>query len=245
MIRTKTQVYLGSLAVTVFACCVVATAIMFFYPRELWAWEFSISLSLAAGLSLPLCLVGGHMFLHIHELSENLRILTERDTLTEVATRGHFIRSIEDGAPKAGVSFMVDIDHFKRINDTFGHLAGDEVIRSVAQSLAAHCREHDLICRYGGEEFSIFLRDADPIYAEAIAERMRSAIADQAVVLEDAAINVTVSIGAAMKDGPQPLLSAIRAADEALYRAKARGRNCVKTAWRVLTRPNDSVEAGF
>lgn len=122
---------------------------------------------------------------------------------------------------------LVDIDHFKSINDKLGHQAGDAVLREVIQRLGATVRPYDSIGRYGGEEFLVVVRECDgsPL---ALAERLRQSIADQPFQTDAGAIRVTVSLGVATSDGQTLLDALIRLADEALYRAKNHGRNRVE-----------------
>jgi two-component system cell cycle response regulator len=126
---------------------------------------------------------------------------------------------------------VLDIDHFKRVNDTLGHDVGDVVLKEVARRLRLSVRGVDLACRYGGEEFVFVMPDTDATFAEIVAERLRAAIAREPIdVPNGEPLPVTTSIGVASLDlssdaeTPQTL---IKAADEALYRAKDDGRNRV------------------
>lgn len=121
---------------------------------------------------------------------------------------------------------LLDIDHFKRFNDTHGHQVGDEVLRHVAKVLTAQCRDMDLPCRYGGEEFGVILPATDPLKACKVAERIRVAIEESTTVCEGKKLKVTASLGlaGAMSEDDSPRL--IRRADEGLYASKNAGRNC-------------------
>ncbi len=125
---------------------------------------------------------------------------------------------------------MVDIDHFKSINDTYGHAAGDKALRVVADRLAAGVRGVDLTARYGGEEFVVVMPDTDMAAAAAVAERLRAAIAAEPVATGSALLPITISIGVTVlhsedEDG----MALLSRADEALYAAKRAGRNRVVT----------------
>jgi diguanylate cyclase (GGDEF)-like protein/PAS domain S-box-containing protein len=127
--------------------------------------------------------------------------------------------------------FMLDVDHFKRINDTHGHLVGDLVLQTLASTLETSTRKTDVLARYGGEEFVVVLPETSLETAQLLAERLREAIADRAVMLEHGErIDVTASIGIACfpthSRTPQDLLTI---ADRALYQAKQNGRNRVST----------------
>ncbi|MFZ2541943.1 MAG: GGDEF domain-containing protein [Gallionella sp.] len=122
---------------------------------------------------------------------------------------------------------MCDIDHFKRVNDTHGHLAGDIALQIVARCMTKHLRPHDLMVRYGGEEFSVLLPDTDSQQANIAAERLRTAIADTAIHGDDFSFQVTISIGITSTQHEEKLETLIGKADQALYRAKEQGRNRV------------------
>jgi diguanylate cyclase (GGDEF)-like protein len=131
--------------------------------------------------------------------------------------------SRRDGKPVGVV--LADLDHFKKVNDTYGHQAGDAVLRTVASRLAVALRPDDRIGRYGGEEFLLVLPDCDDQATLSICERVRKRIAEEAFVHGGVAIPVTVSLGAAVFAGRGDLVDVVKAADTALYRAKSEGRN--------------------
>ena len=126
---------------------------------------------------------------------------------------------------------LVDLDHFKSINDRFGHAVGDKVLQVFAKTTRASLRQTDLIGRLGGEEFTVVLADASRDNAFLVADRLRSAFAADAGVLDGQALHATASIGVAViVDPQQDLAQLITLADQALYLAKARGRNRVEVA---------------
>ena len=127
---------------------------------------------------------------------------------------------------------MLDIDHFKRFNDTYGHSCGDVVLQQVAQVIQSNVRTQDMAARYGGEEFVVMLSDTEPALAFQIAERIRKSIEKMDVVYENQHLFVTISIGVASYDpsrdsSPKMLVDR---ADAALYVSKQRGRNQVSSA---------------
>ena len=123
---------------------------------------------------------------------------------------------------------MCDIDHFKRVNDTYGHTAGDEVIRKVADVIKANIRTTDLAGRYGGEEFAILLVDTTLQQALCLAERIRQQVAALTVQYNKTTLKVTISLGLAERDvSMQEHRHWIEAADQALYQSKVDGRNKV------------------
>lgn len=127
---------------------------------------------------------------------------------------------------------MADIDFFKKINDTYGHLAGDVVLRSIAGKMHSLMRSYDSIGRYGGEEFLIILPDCCSEFAATFAERLRLCICSESFDTPEGMMPVTISFGvaASCKDRKRKADSLVKAADEALYRAKKNGRNRVEVA---------------
>jgi diguanylate cyclase (GGDEF)-like protein len=131
---------------------------------------------------------------------------------------------------------LMDIDHFKVVNDTHGHLAGDKALRALTQVLREQLRSYDLAGRFGGEEFAILLPQTNDANALSIAERLRAHIAAMSVPVEDEAtssarIRLTVSVGiAALDDAHSELPDLLAAADAALYQAKQSGRNKTRLA---------------
>ena len=158
--------------------------------------------------------------------------MATRDELTGLINRREFFTLAtheEERAKREGhvVSvMMVDADYFKKINDTYGHAAGDEVLRNLADSCRKIFRKTDVVGRYGGEEFSVMLPGAQEDMAKVIAERLRSSVAESVVHTEKGDVNYTISIGIACATGKAVQIEALLdRADRALYTAKAQGRN--------------------
>jgi len=168
--------------------------------------------------------------------------LASTDPLTRVMNRRALIRNAElemaklggDAATRnAGIGLiMLDIDHFKEINDKHGHAVGDLVLQAVARRIEEAVRKGDMIGRYGGEEFLLLLPSATRMEAIALAERLRSAIGSTPIdLLDGRQVQLTASFGVNVLDVPeQDFDGAVRSADEALYRAKQAGRNRVRAA---------------
>jgi diguanylate cyclase (GGDEF)-like protein len=130
--------------------------------------------------------------------------------------------------PNTFACLMIDLDHFKNINDTFGHGTGDEVLRGIGQILTDNCRGEDCACRYGGEEFAVLACNTTSEDAVGLAERIRSAIEQHDFRKDGKPVAVTCSIGVAdLRHVPPP--GVVELADQALYQAKAEGRNRVVT----------------
>jgi diguanylate cyclase (GGDEF)-like protein len=146
--------------------------------------------------------------------------------------------SVRRGQPFACI--MVDVDHFKRVNDTFGHAAGDLVLKGTAASLRKSVRRSDVLCRFGGEEFLVVCPDIDANGAFRTAERLRKAIESNVIDSDLFTGNVTISAGAAMwNEGMADVDVLLKLADDALYDAKRAGRNRVQASW--WRAPPDSV----
>jgi two-component system cell cycle response regulator len=169
---------------------------------------------------------------------DELRFQATHDVLTGIWNRGAVLdllhRELERAArAKTATSvLMLDLDHFKTINDTHGHLTGDVVLREVANRIAQSVRSYDLVGRYGGEEFLVVLPACDKAEVEQNANRIRLAIAAAPILTASSEIPVTASIGATVIDGAAPASQkdALLAADKALYDAKNSGRNRVSLA---------------
>ncbi len=169
------------------------------------------------------------------EASEVQRRATSCDHLTGIGNRRAFFEAAEvelardRRAPRELSLIMFDADHFKTINDTHGHPAGDAVLRHLAALLTGTFREVDVVARVGGEEFAVLLPSTDLSGAAAVAERLRAAVAAHPAVVDGVPIHYTVSAGVASLDGSQTSLDALmKHADRALYAAKADGRNRVQ-----------------
>jgi diguanylate cyclase (GGDEF)-like protein len=173
---------------------------------------------------------------YLQRLIDGLIDLSLKDPLTGLGNRRHFLsvleRSIETVA-RSGESvllLLLDIDHFKKINDTHGHLAGDQVLQAVATCLASCLRPMDTVTRYGGEEFAVILPSCRPLFGRAVAERIRQTVESLSIPVSPLqTIQATISIGGAF--APEWVRSTtdlwIERADLQLYRAKADGRNQV------------------
>jgi diguanylate cyclase (GGDEF)-like protein len=161
-----------------------------------------------------------------------------RDGLTKVFNKKYFLDRLESEFAyairhKTPLSLvMLDIDHFKRINDTHGHLAGDYALATLANVVSQTIRQEDVFARYGGEEFAVICRGVDLVGAAAFAERIRRMVQAQPFDYQGTALKITVSVGvAAVTDvGMREYQELIGAADEALYSAKRNGRNQVVSA---------------
>jgi diguanylate cyclase (GGDEF)-like protein len=156
------------------------------------------------------------------------------DKLTGLMTRGPFMAILDGECAREGRTgeqcclVLMDIDHFKEINDEYGHLAGDRVLINVARYLRKHMRPYDSICRYGGEEFLIALPNTDMQHAQEIIERIRHELEQLKIEYESGhCIHITASFGISSLRKADGYQFCLKCADDALYRAKALGRNKV------------------
>lgn len=179
----------------------------------------------------------GFVLMIVDKLISELNVLATRDALTGLINRRAFIEAAQSEFARARrqaspVSLlMLDIDHFKCINDDYGHAAGDEVLRAVARTVTPCLRDYDLFARFGGEEFVVLLPGTAFDEAQRVAERLRETVACSQAWFEGQAICCTLSVGLAVMKGTQRDLDALlREADMALYRAKESGRNRVVCA---------------
>jgi len=170
---------------------------------------------------------------HLQDLLRDYALI---DALTELPNRRalderlqqEWARLLRHGGHLALI--MADLDRFKKINDQFGHPAGDEALRQVAHLLAGGCRESDTPARYGGEEFVVVAPETTVDAAATFADRLRMSICSRPLQVHGKALDITASFGVAGHEGLQGPDDMVQAADDALYRAKSAGRNCVRTA---------------
>ena len=172
------------------------------------------------------------VMMFVAERSERkLLVLANTDPLTGVKNRRFFFQTMPATPDPTDAAMLLDIDHFKSINDRFGHAVGDSVLQEVAKRIGGSIRSGDVLARYGGEEFIIYLPGAGVSKACMIGERIRDAIAVTEVDCGGLRVGVTISIGvAATGEMRCDLQTLAEMADRALYRAKMEGRNCVREA---------------
>jgi diguanylate cyclase (GGDEF)-like protein len=196
-----------------------------FHPAELNA-------RLKAGLrilELEDCLV---------KAREEMRYKATHDQLTSLFNRGvilelmaaELVRTLRQD--RCTTVIMADVDHFKNVNDTYGHPVGDEVLQEVARRLLRSCRSYDFVGRYGGEEFLVVLNDCEMVHALSRAEELRRAICDSAFRTSVGPLSITVSLGvyASRDSSLTPSADVLREVDAALYLSKRAGRNAVSMA---------------
>lgn len=211
------------------------------WPQGPWSWlgnptekQFLLAF-LSVILSILTSFVLGYVV--VIRLVQRLRHLSLHDALTDLLNRRAIEQLLQREAQRlqrfqeAFSVILIDIDHFKHINDRHGHAVGDHVLTEVAARLRSQAREVDRVARFGGEEFCVLLPHTDPAGALQAAERLRLAVCQTPIPLPQEAVTVTASLGLACADNPQESLqSLLRRADQALYQAKDGGRNQVVVA---------------
>jgi len=175
------------------------------------------------------------------ELVEQFRILATTDTLTETYLRGHFLElcnhelKARSRSQEPLTMALLDVDKFKDVNDTYGHAAGDQALKTLCNVLKDNLRQSDIIARWGGEEFAIMMPRTTCGDAKVLAERLRQGIADKTISDGRCSFSITASFGLCTLEGPNPADSSrkdpidtlFHHADRALYQAKTNGRNTV------------------
>ncbi|HWR41341.1 MAG TPA: GGDEF domain-containing protein [Patescibacteria group bacterium] len=216
---------------------VYLAAVLFYRPQlDLAAVQelsfMVLSLLLIAWMALQLHQIWQNQIGQENRVTELLNMNNHhyRLSLTDELTGLYNYRAYQEMAASITdyTLLLIDIDHFKKINDTYGHLCGDRVLSEMGDLLRLGLREEDLAFRYGGEEFAIVLPDADLELGMKIAERLRKRIASGDFFWDNARISVAVSIGVAVKDETNDSQIAFWQADRALYSAKRQGRNKVQ-----------------
>ncbi|MFL0810644.1 MAG: sensor domain-containing diguanylate cyclase [Agarilytica sp.] len=174
---------------------------------------------------------------NLQQKVEELHEIASKDRLTGLYNFGSFEqelkRRINEYSRDPSLKFCIvlfDVDHFKKFNDTYGHLAGNDVLQELASRIRKQVREMDIPCRYGGEEFCVILPKCRLEGAKTFAERLRASIADEFFIADGSSVQVTVSLGCAEFDTNEPASRFIERTDKALYLAKEDGRNCVRVS---------------
>jgi diguanylate cyclase (GGDEF)-like protein len=169
----------------------------------------------------------------LEEANKKLDLISRTDELTGLPNRRDMLRTIDNEIQRVTRTrkpfcfIFIDIDHFKNVNDTYGHACGDEVLKHVAATIRNLLRKYDVLARYGGEEFLTLLPETDLEGAKIAAERFRKTIEDTTVIFGKLSIKVTITLGVSQYDHALGADRSIQMADRALYEGKENGRNRV------------------
>ncbi len=166
-------------------------------------------------------------------ITSELKILADTDVLTKVLNRrsfekeGHMLFEFSGKYGKMFAFIILDVDYFKKINDTYGHPAGDAVLVQLSEVLSSNIRQNDILARYGGEEFALLLKGYNPEGLYRAAEHLRGAVENHAFIIpEEKTVRITISLGVVtFSEKYESFEQMIKVADRALYRAKEDGRN--------------------
>jgi diguanylate cyclase (GGDEF)-like protein len=227
-------------------------SVLEFPPRMFWS-GIGIGTLVPSLVAPPLGWVFAKLMIELDDARKIAERLATTDSLTGVFNRRRFLE-LAEGELERGKRqslplsvFLLDIDHFKTVNDTHGHATGDAVLRDVAQICVGQLRKYDVLARFGGEEFAVLLPNTDITTALSIAERLRAAVeASESTIAGSGIVKTSVSIGVAGYSASRYSLTImLGAADKAMYEAKRSGRNQVRCAPEPATvvteRPADTV----
>lgn len=241
-VRKLTGRYGAAKVVTAATALSVALSLLLTVAANLWLRGHVPVVEIVIGVGIPLVLsplflYGFVALVQQLDLAEtDLRRLASEDDLTGAYNRRHILalaaREWERSSRYGGALslLMVDVDHFKNVNDTCGHAVGDSVLQTLVRTCGACLRRTDAVGRLGGEEFLVLLPDTDEHAAAEVGERLRAVLAALEVATAGQPLRITVSIGVASRRPDTPSLeSLLKSADDALYAAKAAGRNQLKT----------------
>ena len=229
IVRTKRDIARYTMIIT--AIAVTATA-SFVHLATFWllggrAYAFAMLLAIGLPLviALPVATVALRMIRMITDGLDKIEAFVKFDSLTGTLARAYFLEKLRQDFAAGGALLLVDADHFKRINDTYGHDVGDEALRILGATLIFSAPQTAAVGRIGGEEFAVFVPGADEGAAEATAVAINTAIRASGCVIADQPIGMTVSIGVAMVEPGSSLTQPFKQADERLYSAKQNGRD--------------------
>ncbi len=237
-IRSPKDVWYFVAVVTLLSVSMAETSVFLLYVakgREAFHFEAAV---LFAGvvpvlISVPISLFVARMSLVISLTQIELQHLADTDPLTALPNRRSFFSAAEAvldngyDATEVHALLVIDADHFKELNDSYGHSAGDIALVAIADILRSSFRETDLICRVGGEEFAVLLKNTSAQQAERLAQRVVDAVAQTPISTDGAIIEYSVSCGVADTSLSYDLKTLFKAADDAMYMAKRQGRNRV------------------
>lgn len=219
---------------------------LFFYAiffSDRLALDLVLSTVIAVIVGYPLAFVFLRQSVRLARMTDELERTATTDDLTQLLNRKAFLHRASEqianpsGDGSAGILLFIDVDHFKSLNDTCGHLAGDAVLAKLGAAIQACVREGDLAGRLGGEEFAVFLSPGGPDSAQNVCERIRENVATIPHELGLPARRLTVSIGVAVHRSGQALEELLRRADDNLYTAKFQGRD------RIVYSPEPNLAA--
>jgi diguanylate cyclase len=232
---SRTRVYVGTVAGTLLSMAIAMAVDSYSFSTGEWRWgtdPFN-------NILIPAIVAPPLLYLLLSKMRElalahgELLLAASTDALTQCLNRRAFSAMVEgylDQLQGDGALLVIDIDHFKSVNDRYGHIAGDQALKAVAASIRSALGQGDLFARLGGEEFGVFLPRASLAEAAERAEHIRRQVAEMHLKLREEDLHVSVSVGGVAFVHPAQFEALYRAADDLLYGAKAQGRNRVLMA---------------
>ena len=223
------------------AILMILLTVLLFQPDMLHA-EYKVAevsrFLISMLIVITVCWINDHFRERSHDAMSKLQkskdVEANTDPLTQLVNRRYIEANLSQQLQSYPQHFfplgviMCDIDHFKNFNDQYGHDVGDEVLKTVADIFRSHLRQQDIACRNGGEEFLLLLPQTDLQQSKAVAEKIRSIMADQPFLFGSIQVPITASFGVTLCTEQAEFQAAIKAADQRLYAAKANGRNQVQ-----------------
>lgn len=237
-IRSNRDVWLFTAVVTLIAMLLSELAVLSLYAyggRDAFHLDNAIVFAAVVPvlITVPITFVVARMSLRLLITQAELRHLANTDPLTRLPNRRSFFKaadSLLNDARRLNLPvalIVIDADHFKDLNDSFGHAAGDQALAAIADVMRESFREDDLICRVGGEEFAVLLPGLDVTTALPLAQRVVDGVAGNPIMADSAIIEYSVSCGIADQTSSYDLPTLFKAADDAMYLAKSQGRSRV------------------
>lgn len=233
----KARVALAVLVGTLGFMAIAVVAVSYTTPYmtdDVRTGTWALAILMPIFLSAPTLYYFANKLRQLAMAHRDLAIIAAQDSLTTCLNRGAFVTLVDaylsqvnTSVPVGGALLVIDADHFKAINDHFGHSTGDDALKLIASTIKDVLRPDDLVGRVGGEEFAAFLPRADHSHAVAVAERIRVRVSSVGLISGGARVPISVSIGGARFEGSIAFDDLFRAADANMYVAKNSGRNCV------------------
>jgi diguanylate cyclase len=201
----------------------------------LWNFPFFIKLPVLAVtgaipffITIPISVFAMHMFKLVNQTVTKLDELIKFDAMTGLLSRTNFLHSLAEGRKNGGILILLDADHFKKINDTYGHEAGDQALKFLANAMVQIVSGQGFVGRLGGEEFAIYLPEANQAQAALLAAGLGTHLRNRMMEYQDVTFTVSLSMGIVVDGGDCAVVSLLRRADKLLYAAKLAGRDCYK-----------------
>ncbi|VAW02639.1 diguanylate cyclase (GGDEF domain) [hydrothermal vent metagenome] len=226
-LRNNNDVRLFTITISVIALISNAILQYVFLPADLYRQVIFSGSVVSLMIAMPIAYFVGQRMRDIYQLTERLEYAVNNDKLTGACTRISFYQRLEqfEGLPIALI--FADIDHFKGINDKYGHKAGDEALKAFTRTLMDNCRKDDIVARFGGEEFVILLNRSNIADAVVVAHRICAKVRGQLINIKGDEIQITASFGVAEVTSIDQIDKALHWADLATFRAKREGRDQV------------------